>query len=82
MLHHIIPADVASLLLIPYRPAEQRLHPPWRRIARVFRQLPTVLALGAADEAFEKETNLSSRLRAPTSERAVAQVEGWILGVA
>jgi len=62
MLDHIIPAHVPSLLLIPYRPAQKRLHPPWRRIARVFRQFPTILALGAADQPFEKETDLSSWL--------------------
>ena len=63
-LDHIIPADVARLLLIPLRPAKQRLHPPGRRIASVFGQLPAVLAFGAANQPLKKKADLSSRLSA------------------
>jgi len=51
--------------LAPRSSGRARRPTPWRRIARVVRQLPTLLARGAADAAFAKETNHSAQFRAP-----------------
>src|ERR1019366_7366724 len=50
-LHDIVAADVACPLGIPEAAPEHRLHPPWGFIARIFGQLPAVLALDAADQS-------------------------------
>jgi hypothetical protein len=63
-LNHVIPTDVARLLLIPLRPSKQRLHSPRRRIASIFRQLPAVLAFGAANQPLQKKADLPPRLSA------------------
>ena len=64
LLDHIVPTDIARFLLIPLRPAEQRLHPPRRRVSGIFGQLPAVLTFGPANQPLKQKAYLSSRLRA------------------
>ena len=57
-----VPANIPSFLLIPHGSPEKRLHPPWRRIASILRQLPAILAFRAPDQSIEKQANLPARL--------------------
>ena len=57
-------ANRRSTLGIPKSAPEHRLHPPRRFIARMFGQLPTVLALHPANQAVQIKPGLRPRLRA------------------
>jgi hypothetical protein len=65
MLDGVVAAEVARGILVPLHMREHPLRAPWPGIAEMFGQLPAVLTLDRAQQAFEIEPDLPTRLNAP-----------------
>jgi hypothetical protein len=56
MLDDIVADDIAQSIGIPIPATQDRLLPPWTRIASCLRAHPTGLALLISQQAFQKQT--------------------------
>ena len=65
MRDHIIAAQIAGRIRLPYGPAQHPLGTPRTRITDLLGQLPAVFALDRAQQTFEIEVCLAARIRPP-----------------
>src|SRR5450759_178579 len=58
VLNDIVPYDVAQGISIPVPAAQDRLLPPWARIASSLRAHPTGLTLLISEQTFQEQTGI------------------------
>ena len=58
MLDDIVAHDIAQGISVPVSATENRLLPPWARIASRLRAHPTGLALLISEQAFQEQTGI------------------------
>jgi hypothetical protein len=75
VLDDVVAAQVAGRVLVPQHVAEHPLRPPGPGVADLLGQLPAVLALGRAQQAFQVQASLASRL-GPDEQRAQPGLQG------